>query len=241
MKTKVLSGILITLYLVASYWVLLYILTFEQAIYLTIEDGFTETLSVICVLLAGGLFVYLFFRSKNAGVKYPLRLRRNYFYLLLGLFCMVIIGEEINWGQRILGLNAPEWMGERNSNELNLHNLDTLFYFIGVRVTAGKLYFAFVLLYFALIPFTVALSTKIKVLLAKIQLPVVPAFIAMFYLLNFVLFRLILGFKMPDGYNDVSFPQTVMEIYEINFAFLLLWTSVYFYRNNKGGTMSLPS
>lgn len=241
MKTKILSGILITLYLVASYWVLLYILTFEQAIYLTIEDGFTETLSVICVLLAGGLFVYLFFRSNVAGVKYPLRLRRNYFYLLLGLFCIVIVGEEINWGQRILGLNAPEWMGERNSNELNLHNLDTLFYLFGIRVTAGKLYFAFVLFYFALIPFVVALSAKIRVLLAKIQLPVVPTFIAMFYLLNFVLFRLILGFEMPDGYNDVSFPQTVMEIYEINFAFMLLWTSVHFYRSYKGGTMSLPS
>jgi hypothetical protein len=241
MKTKVLSGILITLYLVASYWVLLYILTFKQAIYLTIEDGFTETLSVICVLLAGGLFVYLFFRSINAGVKYPLRLRRNYFYLLLGLFCIVIVGEEINWGQRILGLNAPEWMGERNSNELNLHNLDTLFYFLGIRVTAGKLFFAFVLLYFVIIPVIVALSAKIRILLEKIQLPVVTVFIAMFYLLNFVLFRLILGFKMPDGYNDVSFPQTVMEIYEINYAFLLLWTSVYFTRNYKRGAMPLPS
>ncbi len=241
MKTKFLSGILITLYLVASYWVILYILTFKQAIYLTIEDGFTETLSVICVLLAGGLFVYLFFNSKNAAVKYPLRLKRNYFYLLLGLFCIVIIGEEINWGQRILGLNAPEWMGERNSNELNLHNLDTLFYFLGVRVTAGKLYFAFVLLYFALIPLIVALSAKIRVLLEKIQLPVVSAFIALFFLLNFIFFRLFLGFEMPDGYNDVSFPQTVMEIYEINYAFLLLWSSVFFYRNNKSGRVTLPS
>ncbi len=233
MKNKILTGILISLYLVASYWVLLYVLTWEQAIYLTTEDGFTETLSVICVLLAGVIFVCLFFMSWASGIKYPLNLKRNYFYLLLGLFCVLIIGEEINWGQRIFSLNAPEWMSERNSNELNLHNLDHLFYFLGIRVTAGKLYFAFVLLYFGLIPVIVALSSKIRTLLERIKLPVVSVFIATFYLLNFLLFRLFLRYYMPTGYNDVSFPQTVMEIYEINFAFLLLWTSISFYREMR--------
>jgi hypothetical protein len=217
------------LYMIASYCILLYIMNWEQTINFTTEDGFTETLSVICVLLAGILFIYLFFRSKYAGVKYPLHLKRNYFYLLLGLFCILIVGEEINWGQRILGLSAPEWMGERNSNELNLHNLDTLFYFMGIRVTAGKLYFTFVLLYFVFIPVIVSLTDKIRILLRKIQLPIVPVYIALIYLINFVLFRLVVGFEMPHGYNDVSFPQTVMEIYEINFTFLLLWTSVSFY------------
>jgi len=239
MKNKILTGILISLYLVASYWVLLYVLTWEQAIYLTTEDGFTETLSVICVLLAGVFFVYLFFKSRASGIKYPLNLKRNYFFLLLGLFCVLIIGEEINWGQRIFSLNAPEWMSERNSNELNLHNLEVLFYFLGIRVTAGKLYFAFVLLYFGLIPVIVALSSKIRALLVKIQLPVVSVFIASFYLFNFLLFRLFLRFQMPEGYNDVSFPQTVMEIYEINFAFLLLWTSISFYMEMRKCKWSL--
>ena len=225
MKNKILTGILISLYLVASYWVLLYVLTWEQAIYLTTEDGFTETLSVICVLLAGVFFVYLF-SVTGFGIN-TLNLKKL-FLSPLGLFCILIIGEEINWGQRIFSLNAPEWMSERNSNELNLHNLEVLFYFLGIRVTAGKLYFAFVLLYFGLIPVIVALSSKIRALLVKIQLPVVSVFIASFYLFNFLLFRLFLRFQMPEGYNDVSFPQTVMEIYEINFAFLLLWTSISF-------------
>ena len=69
MKNKILTGILISLYLVASYWVLLYVLTWEQAIYLTTEDGFTETLSVICVILAGVFFVYIFFKLRASGIK----------------------------------------------------------------------------------------------------------------------------------------------------------------------------
>ena len=43
---------------------------------------------------------------------------------LLALGCLVVAGEEISWGQRILGLTPPEVLLEANyQQELNVHNV----------------------------------------------------------------------------------------------------------------------
>lgn len=40
----------------------------------------------------------------------------------LGLF--LVVGEEVSWGQRILGLETPEWLAQINQQEeLNAHNI----------------------------------------------------------------------------------------------------------------------
>ncbi len=146
---KVYLGILVLLLLIATYIILLFILSPQNAIYLTIEDGFTETLSVICCFISAVMFFYLFYKSGSRNEKYLFTTNRNYFLFLLGLFCILIIGEEINWGQRMWGLKAPEWILEKESNEMNLHNIDTLFTIAGIRITAGRLFFSFVILYFS--------------------------------------------------------------------------------------------
>ncbi len=44
--------------------------------------------------------------------------------LLLAMFCLVVAGEEISWGQRLLGFKPPDVFLERNfQQELNLHNV----------------------------------------------------------------------------------------------------------------------
>lgn len=233
MKKKLVYGALIFLGLIASYIVILFIMKPDDALRLTTEDGFTENLSLICVFLAACLFIYLFFKSKSASVEYIFKTRRNYFFLLLALFCILVIGEETNWGQRLFDLNAPEWMGERGSEELNLHNLEYLFTVFGIQVTTGKIYFAFVILYFMIIPFINKYSIKAQKFLTNIGLPIVPVYIAIFYIVNFVTFRVIVGFDIPQGFNEISYPQTVMEIYEINFTILLLWNSIAFYSMSR--------
>ena len=43
---------------------------------------------------------------------------------LLAAFCLVVAGEEISWGQRVLGFKPPDVFLERNfQQELNLHNV----------------------------------------------------------------------------------------------------------------------
>jgi hypothetical protein len=57
------------------------------------------------------------------------RLRRGYrvqaaTWLLAGLFAIVIVGEEIAWGQRLLGLETPEILEEVNKqDEITFHNI----------------------------------------------------------------------------------------------------------------------
>jgi hypothetical protein len=45
-------------------------------------------------------------------------------YGVVGLALLWIAGEEISWGQRIFGLETPDWMQRHNlQHEMNLHNL----------------------------------------------------------------------------------------------------------------------
>jgi hypothetical protein len=43
---------------------------------------------------------------------------------LLGLFCLLVAGEEISWGQRLFGLGAPDFVLANNyQQEMTFHNL----------------------------------------------------------------------------------------------------------------------
>lgn len=48
---------------------------------------------------------------------------RRFFDGLVALFCLFVAGEEISWGQRMLGYTPPAWFLEHNTQqETNLHN-----------------------------------------------------------------------------------------------------------------------
>ena len=85
------------------------------------EDGFIEMLGAICLLL-GAVFAFVAL----------LRLRSNHdagrlkqlAYLGLVLFLVLAAGEEISWGQRLLGFETPAPIAKVNAQEeTNLHNL----------------------------------------------------------------------------------------------------------------------
>jgi len=84
-----------------------------------IEDGFIEWCTVIvlvsAMLVCGKRF-------------YTLRRVRPTLFLtvtmLLTLLCLFGAGEEISWGQRLFGLETPDYLKDRNAQgELGLHNL----------------------------------------------------------------------------------------------------------------------
>lgn len=85
----------------------------------TVEDGLVEWLTVLGLLLAS-------FTCFNRVIK--LRRQRSFFFLLaafgLGLLLFFGAGEEVSWGQRMLGVQSPEYFKENNSQgETNIHNL----------------------------------------------------------------------------------------------------------------------
>jgi hypothetical protein len=72
------------------------------------------------------------------------RLRRGYrvqaaIWVLAAIFAIVIVGEEIAWGQRLLGLETPEILEEVNKqDEITFHNIgETLTAFNAVLFVAS--------------------------------------------------------------------------------------------------------
>ena len=84
-----------------------------------IEDGFIEWCTVIvlfCTMLVCGKRVFTLRR-----VRPPLFLAVT---MLLTLLCLFGAGEEISWGQRLFGLETPDYLKDRNAQgELGVHNL----------------------------------------------------------------------------------------------------------------------
>lgn len=83
------------------------------------EDGVVEWLTVLGLLLAFVVCVARFIR---------LRKKRNWWFLLVTIGLAVLLfaaaGEEISWGQRILGIKSSEFFEKNNSqHETNFHNL----------------------------------------------------------------------------------------------------------------------
>lgn len=80
------------------------------------EDYFVEWLTV-------GLFGVAGYLDLRAGWR-----NREYFTLLIGLFCVFVAGEEFSWGQRLLGFTPPDYFLEHNTQqEFTLHNFADVF------------------------------------------------------------------------------------------------------------------
>ena len=83
------------------------------------EDGVVEWLTVFG-LFPGAIVCFSRFAT--------LLKKRSWWFLfvtlMLGLLLFFAAGEEISWGQRILGLKSPEFFAKNNAqHETNLHNL----------------------------------------------------------------------------------------------------------------------
>jgi hypothetical protein len=71
--------------------------------------------------------VWLFFAAGIMGMRNAVRERRG-FDGLVALFCVFVAGEEISWGQRLLGYYPPEFFLDHNfQQEFTLHNLPQSF------------------------------------------------------------------------------------------------------------------
>ena len=82
------------------------------------EDGWVENLTAVAILLAGML---LFAAAWTETRRFPR------FVLLAGSMVMAfVVGEEISWGQRILGFATPDFMSRNTQGEFNVHNLPGL-------------------------------------------------------------------------------------------------------------------
>ena len=81
------------------------------------EDGPIENLTALLLFLAALLLLLTAARGRGRFLRGM--------GLLGGLALLFVAGEEINWGQRIFGFAAPDFMGGVNA-QVNIHNLPGL-------------------------------------------------------------------------------------------------------------------
>ncbi len=84
------------------------------------EDGTVENLTAL-LFGVGGVALLMVAMSRSRGEHGLLRWAAG----IMGVAFIFSAGEEISWGQRILGFGTPELLSENLQHEANLHNLAT--------------------------------------------------------------------------------------------------------------------
>ncbi len=226
MKKTLFIALLLSLIILSAYVLIVYLLEPSKAFNFIREDGIVENTQVVCYILSALLMTYLFIISRSKTGKYVFETKMNWFFFLLAVFCIVILGEEISWGERIFDYKGTEKF--REAGGISLHNREYLFEIFGIRITAARIYFPFVLLYFVLVPLLNEYSQKIRDFFIRISLPIVPMLIAVLVFINFAIWQVSFRFfdnpERWEGLPGFAFFQTAEEIYELIFAILLLWS-----------------
>lgn len=94
----------------------LIIIHWPSYIALISEDGVVEYLTAVAFLLAGILMFTAGWRERRAFPRYA--------YILCGVTMAIAAGEEIDWGQRIIGFETPASLIDINSQRaFNIHNI----------------------------------------------------------------------------------------------------------------------
>ncbi len=174
------------------------------------EDGIVEYGTVI--LLALGAILLARHAARNTG-------HRRWLLVLYAAAFVFAAGEEISWGQRILGLESSEFFLENNrQGETNLHNLmvndEQL-----VSFWFGQLLTVIVLLYLVVLPILHPLAGWVRWLADVFAVPVPPPHIAV---IAVAWSLLVVWIDLPRNW----------EVYE--FVFAVLVCVIFLFPANRG-------
>jgi hypothetical protein len=86
------------------------------------EDRVVEWSQFAAILAASVVFALAARRAQQAGLR-----GLTILFLLVAVGAFVVAGEEISWGQRLLGLETPDVLKDINhQGETNVHNISSL-------------------------------------------------------------------------------------------------------------------
>ncbi|WP_276503753.1 hypothetical protein [Terrimonas pollutisoli] len=155
------------------------------------EDGIVEWLTVAGLIAGSYISFSRLLKLWNKKSKWFL-----FVTFCLGLFLFFSAGEEISWGQRILGLKTPEYFETHNAQqETNLHNL------VVSGVKLNKLVFSILLvvalgIYLVIVPILYQKSHVVRKFLDASGVPIPRLYQVTGFALIFILTSLI-----RDGKN----------------------------------------
>ena len=183
---------------------------------LTNESRGLEILTAIFYIAASGILLrqtYTLFRNKIIPI------RTLILPALLGLFFIVVGGEEESWGQWIFELSTPETLREVNyQNEINFHNLDI---FTG-SFHANVLLYRFVFLYAIIVPFAYLTIGWVRNILDKIGCPVIPVYLTPIFASAFVYRYMALNVPFPPASEVWRHAETAEFIFAVGFLVFII-------------------
>ena len=138
---------------------ILYFAAPDLAETLTVEDGAFENVTALLYLFAAIAFV-VGARRGTSGRGW---------LLLLAAASFFVAGEEISWGQRIIGFATPDAIADVNvQDEVNLHNIE------GIHGNIRALAVLFVAAFCVLLPITERFVPEMSRLYSRWRIPVFP-------------------------------------------------------------------
>ena len=147
-------------------------------------------------------------------------------YLGMALIFFFGAGEEISWGQRILGFQTPESLSQVNKQEeFNLHNLSA--WEASKFLDPDRLFDLFWFLFAVLTP-AVALVVPTFKKFAGQFVPIVFWGISLLFLYNYLLAKLAkILFGAVYTFDRVPFGQAIQEVKESNYAIIFILVGFY--------------
>jgi hypothetical protein len=89
---------------------------------LIVEDGPIEWAQFFAILIASGVFALAAIGTRTSG-----RHGLTAIYVVVAIGAFLAAGEEISWGQRLLGFTTPEALDTINhAGETNIHNISAI-------------------------------------------------------------------------------------------------------------------
>lgn len=227
-SSKITTLFLIGLSYTIITWFMPVLLPDDLANILLDEDSIIEYWGALSFFLASILFLVLFFQSKEGNDFIFFRTPRNLAFLFLALLLFFGAGEEISWGQRIIGFETPEAFSNNVQGEFTIHNESFLDTDSGSPFRANRLFIYFWFAFGILVP-VAAFVPKLKELILRINIPLVPMLLGSLFLINYIASKL---YEPLGLYRD-----SITEIRETQQATVFLLVAIFFWltlRENAG-------
>ena len=217
------------------------------------EDGFFEYMTAFLFLISAIVFFLIFIEKK---FLFPIELRsgfktrsRRYIFLIFALVFFFGFGEEISWGQRIIGFATPESIANNNiRDEFTIHNLELFSAHDAEgqnKGTLSKLYtmkqlflYCFFIFLFV-VPVLNGNSRRFRNLFKQLYIPIPPLWLGVLFIGNYVFYRVFRFFT--DQHLEPVMNSYITEMQEFNFSIILLllpfsWFGLSALKNNSGQT-----
>jgi hypothetical protein len=185
------------------------------------EDHYFELVGAFSLLVTSLLFLYGFFRARKVLEKTWISLVKQLVYLGLALLFFVGAGEEISWGQRILGFQTPQPLSQVNrQEEFNLHNLRA--WEASSFLDPDRLFDMFWFLFAVLTPAVALVAPSFKRFAGQF-IPIVFWGISILFLYNYLWAKLAkILFNVAYTFEKISLSQAIQEIKESNYAIIFI-------------------